>query len=139
MARSVRFHPAALRDAEEAVAWYAGQSDELKLIFLWFATWKNGVMDYAPAWMKADAKRFKRVVATNGKPIWVLSSHCRANLEADKNAFKALCRHLKDIDSAEQTVIGLQVENEPGTSAATGITGRKVRPYFEITPRDPQH
>ena len=39
---------------------------ELKLIFLWFATWKNGVMDYAPAWMKADSKRFKRVTASYG-------------------------------------------------------------------------
>jgi len=87
---------------------------DLKLILLWFATWKNGVMDYAPAWMKADAKRFKRVIATNGKPIWVLSSHCQANLEADKKAFNALCQHLKDTDRKEQTVIGLQVENEPG-------------------------
>jgi beta-galactosidase GanA len=87
---------------------------ELKLIFLWFATWKNGVMDYAPAWMKADSKRFKRVTASNGKSIWVLSSHCQANLDADKQAFKALCQHLKDTDRGEQTVIGLQVENEPG-------------------------
>ena len=87
---------------------------ELKLIFLWFATWKNGVMDYAPAWMKADSKRFKRVVASNGKNVWVLSSHFRANLEADKKAFGALCKHLRDFDSVEQTVIGLQVENEPG-------------------------
>jgi len=87
---------------------------ELKLIFLWFATWKNGVMDYAPAWMKADSKRFKQVIASNGKRIWVLSSHCQASLEADKKAFAALCKHLKAVDSKEQTVIGLQVENEPG-------------------------
>ena len=66
-----------------------------------------------PGW-KPMRKTLQTGNATNGKPIWVLSSHCRANLEADKNAFKALCRHLKDTDSAEQTVIGLQVENQPG-------------------------
>jgi len=40
--------------------------------------------------MKADSKRFKRVTASNGKNIWVLSSHCQANLEADKKLLK-LC------------------------------------------------
>lgn len=85
----------------------------LKVMFLWFATWKNAVMDYAPEWMKADPQRFQRVVCPTGKSIWVLSSHCQANLDADKKAFAALCKHLKQTD-LEQTVIGLQVENEPG-------------------------
>jgi len=31
----------------------------VKLILLWFATWKNGNMDYAPAWVKSNQKRFK--------------------------------------------------------------------------------
>ena len=31
---------------------------ELKLIFLWFALWKNAVMDYAPAWIKASVMAF---------------------------------------------------------------------------------
>jgi len=87
---------------------------ELKLIFLWFATWKNGVMDYAPEYMKANPQRYRRVVASNGKSIWVLSSHCKANLEADIRAFTALCKHLKAVDNKDHTVIGLQVENEPG-------------------------
>jgi beta-galactosidase GanA len=86
---------------------------DLRLIFLWFAVWKNSVMDYAPEWMKGDQQRFKRVICPTGKSIWVLSSHCKENLEADKKAFIALCKHLKTMDK-EQTVIGLQIENEPG-------------------------
>jgi hypothetical protein len=86
----------------------------LKLILLWFATWKNGNMDYTPSWVKTNPKRFKRVVASNGKTLWVLSSHCKANLEADKKAFTALCAYLKKVDRVKRTVIGLQVENEPG-------------------------
>ena len=86
----------------------------LKLILLWFATWKNGNMDYTPLWVKTNPKRFKRVVANNGRTLWVLSSHCKANLEADKKAFTALCSYLKKVDGSKRTVIGLQVENEPG-------------------------
>jgi Domain of unknown function (DUF5597)/Beta-galactosidase len=86
---------------------------EVKLILLWFATWKNGNMDYAPTWVKTDPHRFKRVMSPIGSNLWGLSSFCKANLEADKKAFIALCKHLKAKDSNEHTLIGLQVENEP--------------------------
>jgi hypothetical protein len=86
----------------------------LKLILLWFATWKNGNMDYAPTWVKTNPQRFKRVKSPTGKDLWTLSAHCEANMEADKKAFSALSKHLKEKDGNEQTVIGLQVENEPG-------------------------
>ena len=29
---------------------------KLKLSFLWFATWKNGTMQYCPAWVKRDTR-----------------------------------------------------------------------------------
>jgi hypothetical protein len=86
---------------------------EVKLILLWFATWKNGNMDFAPAWVKNNPQRFKREKASDGKDLWVLSSHCPATLEADKKAFIALSGYLKAKDSVERTVIGIQVENEP--------------------------
>src|SRR5271157_3959933 len=85
----------------------------VKLILVWFATWKNGTMDFAPAWVKTNPQRSKREKAIDGKDIWVLSSHCPATLEADKKVFTALCKHLKTKDAAAHTVIGLQVENEP--------------------------
>jgi hypothetical protein len=91
---------------------------EIKLILLWFATWKNAIMDYAPGWVKTNPQRFKRVISTTGCEMWDLSSHCKANLEADRKAFISLCAHLKEIDIAKQTVIGLQVENEPGILGA---------------------
>lgn len=85
-----------------------------KLVLLWFGTWKNGNMEYTPAWVKTDPQRFQRVVTPNGVGIWVLSSHCSATFEADRRAFSALCAHLHDHDT-ERTVIALQIENEPGT------------------------
>jgi hypothetical protein len=86
----------------------------IKLILLWFAIWKNGNMDYAPGWVKTDPQRFKRVISASGSDLWVLSSHCSSTLQADKKAFVALCDHLKSEDTNEHTVIGLQIENEPG-------------------------
>ena len=103
----------------------------VKLILLWFATWKNGNMDYASAWVKTNPQRFKRVTSPTGKQIWVLSSHCQANLEADKKAFTALCKHLKAKDSADQTVIGFQIQNEPGIMGSDRDYGPEAQAIFD--------
>jgi hypothetical protein len=85
----------------------------LKLILLWFATWKNATMDYAPDWVKTNPQRFKRVISPSGMDLWTLSSHCKANFEADKKAFIAFCKYLK-VKDTDHTVISIQIENEPG-------------------------
>ena len=90
------------------------RAHNLHLILLWFGTWKNGNMHYAPAWVKNDPQRFPRVIRPDGEPIDVLSANSRNNLDADKAAFVALMRHLSQIDSDAHTVILIQVENESG-------------------------
>lgn len=90
------------------------RAHDLHLILLWFGTWKNGNMHYVPAWVKADSKRFPRVIRPDGEPIDVLSPLPRNTLEADKAAFTALMRHLKQIDNEKHTVLMVQVENESG-------------------------
>src|SRR5271157_4109323 len=87
----------------------------LRAVILWFGTWKNGAMDWSPNWVKADPKRFPRVLDSGGKPIRVLSPISRTNLEADKKAYSAMMTHLRQIDEADRTVIMVQVENEPGS------------------------
>jgi hypothetical protein len=87
---------------------------EIKLVLLWFGTWKNGNMDYIPAWVKTAPDRFRRVLSPTGKAVWVLSSHCQANLDADRRAFVALCQYLRKFDQTQRQVIAVQVENEPG-------------------------
>ena len=103
---------------------------EVKLILLWFASWKNGNMDYAPSWVKNNPKRFKKVISPTGKEIWDLSSHCQANVEADKNAFTALCKHLKAKDSADQTVIAIQIQNEQGHLGSDRDYGPEAQAIF---------
>lgn len=104
---------------------------DLKLVLLWFGTWKNGNMEYTPAWVKTDPQRFARVLSPTGKDVWVLSSHCQATFEADRKAFTALCRHLQENDSTERTVIALQIENEPGIIGSDRDYGPHGQAAFE--------
>ncbi|MDR3338376.1 MAG: DUF5597 domain-containing protein [Treponema sp.] len=90
------------------------RKSKLALVLLWFASWKNGDLSYAPEWVKRDQSRFQRVLRSDVLPVADLSSHYSANREADERAFTAVLAHLKEIDGAEQTVIAVQVENEPG-------------------------
>ena len=90
------------------------RAHDLHVVLLWFGTWKNGNMHYAPTWVKTDTQRFPRVIRGDGEPIDVLSPLSRNTLEADKAAFVALTQHLKQIDSEQHTILLIQVENESG-------------------------
>jgi len=87
---------------------------DLKLVLLWFGSWKNSMSCYAPSWIKTDFERFPRSVNKNGKSMEILTPFSRQNLEADKKAFAALMRFIREIDNKEHTVIMVQVENEVG-------------------------
>jgi len=90
------------------------RTHDLKLILLWFGSWKNGQSHYIPGWMKSDYRRFPRVKAENGKSLEILTPHSSENLDADVKAYTALMRHLREVDSGFRTVIMMQVENEVG-------------------------
>jgi len=86
----------------------------LRLVLLWFGSWKNSWSSYPPDWVKKDFERFPRVQTAGGKSIEVLSALSDANRDADAHAFAALLGHVKAIDSQQRTVIMIQVENELG-------------------------
>jgi hypothetical protein len=86
----------------------------LHLVVLWFGTWKNGNMHYVPEWVKTDPKKYPRMINAAGEPIDVLSANSNVNRDADKQAFSAMMRHLKEIDGTEHTILMVQVENESG-------------------------
>ncbi|MBR6212476.1 MAG: DUF5597 domain-containing protein [Bacteroidales bacterium] len=87
---------------------------DMKLVLLWFASWKNAASTYIPTWVKTDYKRFPRAEEGSGRPLEILSTFSDNNMKADAKAFAALMRHIKQVDAAQQTVIMMQVENEPG-------------------------
>jgi len=86
----------------------------LKIIPLWFGSWKNSMSSHSPAWVKKDQKRFPRVRDNYGKSQEILSSFSDEVLMADLKAYEALMRFIRDFDSKEQTIIMIQVENEIG-------------------------
>jgi hypothetical protein len=90
------------------------RSHNLRLIFLWFGSWKNGVSTYVPVWVKKDLVRFPRVRDQNDKALEILSTFSDATRDADARAFAALMRHIKKVDGQRHTVIMMQVENEVG-------------------------
>jgi hypothetical protein len=90
------------------------RSNNLRLVLLWFGSWKNGVSSYTPVWVEKDPARFPLVQNSSGQFLGVLSTFSETNREADARAFAALLRHLREVDSAQHTVLLLQVENEVG-------------------------
>ena len=40
----------------------AARTNNLRLIFLWMASWKNGMSTYPPRWVKANQDRFPRAM-----------------------------------------------------------------------------
>ncbi|MCS0612693.1 DUF5597 domain-containing protein [Massilia kyonggiensis] len=105
----------------------------VRLVLLWFGTWKNTGPAYTPEWVKFDDSRFPRMLGRDGKASYCLSPLGEQTLAADKKAFVALMRHLKQIDEAQRTVIMVQVENEVGTYG----TVRDFAPRGEAAFRQP--
>ncbi len=91
----------------------AARAHHLRVVLLWFASFKT-CCSYAPEYIKKDTAHYPRLRTANDDPTSELSPYYPANLDADKRAFVALLRHVKEIDSAQRTVIMVQVQNEPG-------------------------
>jgi hypothetical protein len=88
--------------------------NHLKLVFLWFGSWKNGLSSYAPIWVKRDFRKYPRIQLRNGKSMELLSTFGDATRDADARAYRALMRHIKEVDGQQHTVVMMQVENEVG-------------------------
>jgi hypothetical protein len=86
----------------------------MKLVLLWFGTWKNSMSCYAPGWVKTNQKRFPRVANSMGRPEEIITPFSKDALLADSKAFGSLMQHIKETDSKLHTVLMVQVENEIG-------------------------
>ena len=96
------------------------RENNLHIVFIWFASWKNGTSSFAPYWVKKDYTRFPRIQIDDGStvsisgPVELLSTFGDATRDADAAAFGALMRHIKEVDGAQHTVLMMQIENEVG-------------------------
>ena len=90
------------------------RDSRMRLVLLWFGSWKNSMSCYAPAWVKRDSRRFPRAAILDGTPQEILSPFSAANRDADARAFAALLKHLRETDGESHVVLMIQVENEIG-------------------------
>jgi beta-galactosidase GanA len=102
----------------------------LKLVLIWFASWKNASSVYIPSWVKKDYQKYPRARDEHGKPLEILSTFGKASCEADARAFAALMRHIKEVDGKQQTVVMMQIENEVGVLDNLGTTPGNARRDF---------
>ena len=103
---------------------------KLRLVLLWFGTWKNGSSHYTPEWIKTDQVGYSFLRGKDGQTVDSPSTFSSARLEADKTAFRMLMRHLKLADS-QRTVLMVQVENEAGVWGAARDYGPDAEKAFE--------
>ncbi|WP_075190277.1 DUF5597 domain-containing protein [Maricaulis sp. W15] len=89
------------------------RAHDMRVVILWFASWKNSMSSDAPAWVKRDGERFPRARGEDGRAQEILSPFSDASLDADRRAFTALMAHLAEVDR-QHTVIMVQIENEIG-------------------------
>jgi len=102
--------------------------NHLRVCLVWFASFKNGLVSWAPLWVKKDFKRFPRAQVGGGTSIEyfsVVEGYGDATRDADARAFAALMRHIKEVDGQQHTVIFAHVENEVGMSG-TRATARRA-------------
>lgn len=95
-----------------------GQAREqhVRVVFLWLASWKNGMSSYPPVWVKQNTKRFPRVILHNNEAniLSTIAAFSDATRDADARAFAAVMEHIHEVDGRDHTVIMMQVENEVG-------------------------
>jgi hypothetical protein len=106
------------------------RAHKVRLVLLWFATWKNASNHYMPEWMKRDAAKYPNIIGEKGEWIDSSSPFAEPTLEADKKAFVTVMRYLKKADP-QHTVIMVQVENEPGTWGSVRDYSPAAQKLFE--------
>ncbi len=103
---------------------------DLKLVLIWFASWKNASSVYIPSWVKKDYEKYPRAKDEHGKTLEILSAFGDSSRDADCAAFAALMKHIREIDGIKQTVVMMQVENEVGVLDHLGSTPGNARRDF---------
>lgn len=117
------------------------RENDLKLVLLWFGSFKNALSTYVPGWVKRDVKRFPRVHIYDDdrklKTIELISPFAEECWAADARAFAKLMAHLKKVDSSDNTVVMVQVENETGMLGDSRDRSRIANQrYSEPVPSD---
>ncbi len=108
--------------------------NKLKVVLIWFATWKNGESSYVPLWVKKDVKRFFRIRNKAGEGMTAISPFCQEAMMADAKAFAALMRYIK-LKDVYHNIIMMQPENEAGAFSDIDYNEIAIKKFKEQVPQ----
>lgn len=108
----------------------------LRVVLLWFGTWKNGASHYLPRWMKQDIETFTCCKNKSGLNTAIVSPFCKKTMERDAKAFEHVAAYVSKINH-DETVLAIQVENEPGLLGTPRDYSKEANEaYFGKIPQD---
>lgn len=90
----------------------------MKVALIWFGTFKNPFMTYAPYWVKTNPRKYPRARDPQGNDLEHPTLFDDNIIKADKKAYLALLKHIKEVDR-NGTIIMIQIGNEPGLRVST--------------------
>ena len=104
------------------------RSNNMHLVLLWFASWKNGLSTYAPDWVKRDFERFPRARNAGGTSIELLSpfsdaSRDQALVGENDSPLTTQLRHFistSDLSPGEYIILGLLTQLNNGSNVMFG-------------------
>ena len=106
------------------------REQKVRLVLLWFATWKNNGPNYAPEWVKLDNARFPRLDRCEGQG----AEFDVAAFGGDAGGRQARVRRAdaapERTSMTQRTVILVQVQNEPGTYGSVRDFGAEATKLF---------
>lgn len=109
------------------------EKNNLKVVLIWFASWKNGESFYPPLWVKRDVNRFYRLKNKNGDNTTTISPFCEAAMEEDGKAFNVLMNRIRQKDLHHHIVM-MQVENEVGAFSEMDYNPKVIALYNKPVP-----
>jgi len=111
---------------------YSARKNDLKIVILWFGSWKNSMSCYVPLWIKTDQQRFLRARTKEGITEEILTPFNDENRNVDARAFAALMKHIRTVDDINHTVIMVQVENEIGMIPDARDYCKEANEHFSV-------
>ena len=97
----------------------AANRHDMRIVLVWFGSYKNATMHYAPDWVSQDRARFRRAQKADGSEIpWVACYNCEELIERDMLAVSKVFEFLRDMDQSRRVIL-FQVNNETGLLGGT--------------------
>src|SRR6266545_1862501 len=106
----------------------------LRLAPLWFASWKNSMSCYAPAWVKTNQQRFPRAEDKAGNGLELLSPLSQQNLHTDARDRSAIANKIFNQSAPPELMNYLERRRDalmPELRAVWAATNFKTRGTWE--------